>query len=88
VILSVLWVAGVAVLSGPAVYLEFQRAAAEENARARQAATIARFAKYEATVEKDGAGRLTIKNIHGNRYLVQVGNEFFRHSPEGQAGRG
>ena len=83
VILSVLWVAGVALVSGPDVYLDFQRAAAIQNAKARraaaEAATVKRFAKYEATVDKDGLLEISIGGMR-----VQIEGKIFQLSPEQQ----
>jgi len=85
VILAVLWIGGVALVSGPDVYLEFQKAAAIKAAKAAtvtdatKGATVSRFAKYGAVI--DDKDVLTF-NIQGSR--VRVGNNFFRLSPEEQ----
>ena len=85
VILAALWIGGVALVSGPGVYREFQKAAAVNAAKAAtvtdatKGATVSRLAKYGAAI--DDKDVLTF-NIEGNR--VRVGNSFFQLSPEEQ----
>lgn len=85
VILAALWIGGVALVSGPGVYREFQKAAAIKAAKAAtvtdatKGATVSRFAKYGAAI--DDKDVLTF-NIEGSR--VRVGNSFFQLSLEEQ----
>ena len=82
---SSLAASALSLVSGPDVYLEFQKAAAIKAAKAAtitdatKGATVSRFAKYGAAI--DDKDVLTF-NIEGNR--VRVGNSFFQLSPEEQ----
>ena len=70
VILAALWIGGVALVSGPGVYREFQKAAAIKAAKAAtvtdatKGATVSRLAKYGAAI--DDKDVLTF-NIEGSR---------------------